>query len=93
MLKEKKASVTHEDLEIFTSTIHSFVYDVLGLVTETAAQGSNKLEGVVNMLIGMRKQARDNKDWSLSDLIRDELSALGIQLKDGKEGTSFTVEE
>ncbi|MFW2348693.1 MAG: cysteine--tRNA ligase [Wenyingzhuangia sp.] len=93
LLKEKKASVTHEDLEIFTSTIHSFVYDVLGLVTETAAQGSNKLEGVVNMLIGMRKQARDNKDWSLSDLIRDELSALGIQLKDGKEGTSFTVEE
>ena len=43
------------------------------------------------MLIQMRKDARDNKDWALSDKIRDELNALGIQLKDGKEGTTFSV--
>ena len=43
------------------------------------------------MLIGMRKDARDNKDWALSDKIRDELAALGVQLKDGKEGTTFSV--
>ena len=39
----------------------------------------------------MRKEARDNKDWVLSDKIRDELAAIGIQLKDGKEGTTFSV--
>jgi cysteinyl-tRNA synthetase len=44
------------------------------------------------MLIGMRKQARDNKDFALSDQIRDQLIALGIQLKDGKEGTSFSIQ-
>jgi cysteinyl-tRNA synthetase len=38
------------------------------------------------MLIEMRKQARDNKNFALSDQIRDQLIALGIQLKDGKEG-------
>jgi len=43
------------------------------------------------MLINMRKQARDNKDFALSDQIRNELSALGIQLKDGKDGTSFSL--
>jgi len=42
------------------------------------------------MLIGMREEARANKNWALSDEIRDKLLALGIQLKDGKEGTSFT---
>ena len=43
------------------------------------------------MLIEMRKQARDNKNFALSDQIRDQLVALGIQLKDGKEGTTFSV--
>jgi len=46
---------------------------------------------VVEMLITMRKEARENKDWALSDEIRDKLLALGIQLKDGREGTTFTV--
>ena len=46
---------------------------------------------MVELLIGMRNNARDNKDWALSDKIRDELLALGIQLKDGKEGTTFSV--
>jgi cysteinyl-tRNA synthetase len=41
------------------------------------------------MLIEMRKQARDNKNFALSDQIRDQLIALGIQLKDGKEGTTL----
>jgi cysteinyl-tRNA synthetase len=43
------------------------------------------------MLIEMRKQARDNKNFALSDQIRDQLIALGIQLKDGKEGTTFSI--
>jgi cysteinyl-tRNA synthetase len=43
------------------------------------------------MLIEMRNQARANKNFALSDEIRDKLLALGIQLKDGKEGTTFTT--
>jgi cysteine--tRNA ligase len=43
------------------------------------------------LLINMRMEARANKDWALSDKIRDELLAMGIQLKDGKEGTSYIV--
>ena len=44
------------------------------------------------MLIGMREEARANKNFALSDQIRDQLLALGIQLKDGKDGTSFSVQ-
>ena len=46
----------------------------------------------MEMLIGMRNDARANKDWALSDKIRDELLEIGIQLKDGKEGTTFSVQ-
>ncbi|WP_010135665.1 cysteine--tRNA ligase [Ochrovirga pacifica] len=92
LLKEGKEQLTAQDLDLFTNTLHVFIFDVLGLFTENTSQENNKLEGVVNMLIDMRKVARDNKDWSLSDQIRDELKALGIVLKDGKGETTFTVE-
>ena len=73
-------------------TLETFTFDVLGIRNEkAAADNSEKLAGVVNMLIGMRDDARANKNWALSDEIRDKLLALGIQLKDGKEGTSFNV--
>ncbi|PIX07599.1 MAG: cysteine--tRNA ligase, partial [Flavobacteriales bacterium CG_4_8_14_3_um_filter_35_10] len=49
------------------------------------------LDKVVSMLIKMRNQARADKNWSLSDEIRDELASYGVQLKDGKEGTTFSI--
>ncbi|MDX8553269.1 cysteine--tRNA ligase [Tenacibaculum sp. 1B UA] len=91
-IKEEKASLTADDLVVFKNTINAFVFDVLGLMNETSeGNNSDKLSGVVDMLISMRKEARENKDWALSDEIRDRLLELGIQLKDGREGTTFTV--
>ncbi len=90
-IKENKASLISEDLEIFKATINAFVFDVLGLTNETKQDSSDKIDGVVELLIKLRKEARDNKDWALSDQIRDELIALGIQLKDGREGTTFSI--
>ena len=92
LLTDKKETLTAADLEDFTHTLKGFVFDVLGLVD--AAQENNqsdKLEGVIEMLIEMRNQARADKNWALSDEIRDKLLALGIQLKDGKEGTVFSL--
>jgi cysteinyl-tRNA synthetase len=92
LLKEGKETITAEDLKTFTAAINGFVFDVLGLEDEKTSDSNNdKLEGTVNMLIEMRKQARDNKNFALSDQIRDQLIALGIQLKDGKEGTTFSI--
>lgn len=71
--------------------MHAFVYDVLGIENTNTEQDAGKLDGVVELLINMRKKARDDKDWGLSDQIRDQLMELGIQLKDGKDGTSFQI--
>ncbi|OSY87714.1 cysteine--tRNA ligase [Tenacibaculum holothuriorum] len=91
LLRDKKAKVSEEDLKDLQETLNAFVFEVLGLLDEEKQQGSDKVDGVVELLIKLRKEARDNKDWALSDQIRDELLALGIQLKDGREGTTFTI--
>lgn len=90
-VKENKATITPSDLALLKETITAFVFDVLGLQNNNQSETNHdKLEGVVNMLIGMRNQARADKNWALSDQIRDELLALGIQLKDSKDGTTFS---
>ncbi|TGN29453.1 cysteine--tRNA ligase [Empedobacter tilapiae] len=88
-IKDSFENITAEDLERLKAIMNGFVHDVLGLDTEAANESSDKLDGVVKMLIEMRNQARVDKNWALSDQIRDELSVLGIQLKDGADGTTL----
>jgi cysteinyl-tRNA synthetase len=92
LLKDGKASLTAADHEAFTKALNAFTFDVLGLRNEVGEDSSNeKLDGVVNMLIAMRNEARANKDFALSDQIRIKLADLGIELKDTREGTTFTI--
>ena len=91
-MKDNKASLTSDDLELLKKTMNAFTFDVLGLVNVTKADtGTDKLTGAVELLIELRQQARANKDFALSDKIRDDLAAKGIQLNDGKDGTTFTT--
>lgn len=91
-MKAGTEKLTSEDLEKLKTAIHAFVFDVLGLKAEEENQGNlNKLDGTIQLLIKMRNQARLEKQWALSDQIRDELLELGIQLKDGKDGTDYSL--
>jgi cysteinyl-tRNA synthetase len=95
IIKDGKAKITAEDLEVLKKTISDFIFDVLGLVDTAEAANNdfgNKLSGTVELLIKLRAEARANKDFATSDKIRDELLEIGIQLKDGKDGTSFAIE-
>ncbi len=92
-IKEKKATISASDLALLKTTIKGFVFDVLGLVNsnETSSGIGDKLSGTVELLIKLRAEARANKDFATSDKIRDELLEIGIQLKDSREGTSFSI--
>jgi cysteinyl-tRNA synthetase len=93
VVNDGKETLTAEDLKSLSETLNTFVFDILGIRNEKlVANNSDKLEGVVEMLITMRLEARTNKNFALSDQIRDQLFALGIQLKDGKEGTTFSIQ-
>lgn len=86
-------TLTNDDLKLLTATMRTFLYDILGIKDEkSTSNNSDKLEGVVDLLIGIRNEARANKNFALSDQIRDQLLNLGIQLKDGKDATSFSVQ-
>ncbi|WP_420400564.1 cysteine--tRNA ligase [Flagellimonas sp.] len=92
LIKEGKESITEADKNLLQQVMATFVYDVLGIENQTVAEdNSQTLSGVVELLIGLRNEARANKDFATSDKIRDELIALGIQLKDGKDGTTFSL--
>jgi cysteinyl-tRNA synthetase len=91
LINDKKETISAQDLELLSVTLHNFVFDVLG-IEKLIANSSDKLSGVVEMLITMRNEARANKNWALSDQIRDKLAALGIILKDGKDGTGYNIQ-
>ena len=92
LIKDGKEQITSEDKDTLATTLNAFVFDVLGLFKEDGTEANDdKLEAVINLLIAMRNEARANKDFAQSDFIRDQLAAMGITLKDGKEGTSFTL--
>lgn len=91
LLNDKKATISVEDLGKLKSILNIFTFDILGLVRENNQEESKALDGAVELLIKLRKEARENKNWILSDQIRDELLILGVQLKDGRDGTTFTI--
>ena len=92
-LKNGSEQATASDIDLLKTTFRGFVFDVLGLL-DLANEGSgsdDKLGSAVELLIELRNQARANKDFATSDQIRDELQKVGIQLKDGKEGTTYSL--
>jgi cysteinyl-tRNA synthetase len=92
LVREGKQTISSSDKEILENTMKAFVFDVLGIETAHGESGeTEKLDGVVQLLIDMRNKARADKDYATSDQIRDALSSLGIQLKDGKEGTTYSL--
>jgi cysteinyl-tRNA synthetase len=87
-VKDGKLSIDAANLEILKNIIQLFVFDVLGLKNEQAA--NDDLPKVLNLVVSLRNEAKLNKDYATSDKIRDGLQKIGIQLKDGKEGTSWS---
>lgn len=77
--------VDAETFQAFKTTFLDFMEEVLGL-KEEASQDEKLLDSVLHVLIDLRKKAREDRNYALSDKIRDDLKKLGVQLMDGKEG-------
>jgi cysteinyl-tRNA synthetase len=90
LVNDGNESITESDKNELSSFFHTFVNEVLGLKNETDSQ-SNKLEDVMKVVIELRSEAKLKKDFATSDFIRDKLNAVGIDIKDSKEGTSFSI--
>jgi cysteinyl-tRNA synthetase len=90
-IKAGTENISEKDLQEFKSFYNLVVFEILGLKEEKASESNDNeiLSGAVDLLITLRQQAKTNKDWATADKIRNDLNAIGIELKDGKDGVEW----
>ena len=88
-----KGSISTEDLQELQATWHLFVEDILGLrmTQEKTDTSLDAYRGAVDMLLNIRLEAKQQKDWATSDRIRNQLTALGFNIKDTKDGFEWNL--
>ncbi len=90
---EKKDTIGVEVLELLQSELRMIIREVLGLKSEKANDGGGEIiGGLMDLMIELRASVRSKKDWESADKIRDGLKAMNVNLKDGKDGTSWTID-
>ncbi|MBR5476637.1 MAG: cysteine--tRNA ligase [Bacteroidaceae bacterium] len=92
-IADKKATITADDLADLKETFRLFTFDILGLKEERGSDSEREAAfgKVVDMLLEQRQAAKAVKDWATSDKIRNELAALGFEIKDGKDGATWKL--
>jgi cysteinyl-tRNA synthetase len=91
-VNDKKDTLTAEDIDTLNKVFNVFMIDIFGLLSDAGADSQKTLEtidGLMNIIIDLRQQARQQKDFATSDKLRDALDSLNIIIKDSKEGSSW----
>jgi cysteinyl-tRNA synthetase len=85
--------LTAADIELLKKLFNIFVFDILGLKVENDNSYDDEfINSVIDASVKIRTIIKNNKDWSTSDLIRQELNKIGIKIKDKKEGGEWELE-
>jgi cysteinyl-tRNA synthetase len=88
LVNDGKESITESSKATMKLLIKDYCEGVLGLVSEDAGSGDG-LSDAMEIILNLRGKAKAEKNWALSDQIRDELKAKGFEIKDGKDGTTW----
>ena len=92
-VNQQKANISKEDWEVLLGSINSFVFEVMGLQKSNLTNNENsKINDVLDILLELRDDARKNKNYELSDKIRDMLKNKGISINDSNKDSSFTID-
>jgi cysteinyl-tRNA synthetase len=93
-VNDGKAQINENDLDLLKSFMQTFVFEIMGLVSEEQSSSLDHelLDKVVKILLQQRQDAKNRKDFAASDVIRNQLAALGIIIKDTKEGATWERE-
>ena len=93
-LADGQTTITAAGLEALKKVVHTWVFDILGLKSETEGGNAAREEAygqAVDLLLSLRAKAKAQKDWATSDQIRDELARLGFEVKDTKDGATWKL--
>ena len=92
LVHDGKATLSADDVAELQSVFHLFVEDLLGLQTaDSLGAGLEAYKKAVDLLLDIRMEAKRNKDWTTSDRIRNELAAIGFEIKDTKDGVEWRL--
>ena len=94
LLLDHKTKISAEDLQELGDTMRLFIYDVLGLKSNKGANNVEREKAygkIVDMVLTMRQKAKEAKDWTTSDQIRDALANAGFEVKDTKDGVTWKL--
>ena len=89
MLHEGKETLTADNLDELKNVFKTYLFDILGLSASDktdVGEYDDAYKGAVDLLLSLRMEAKNNKDWGTSDRIRNELAQMGIEVKDTKDG-------
>ncbi len=93
-VNDGKETITADDLSLLKTIMHNFVFDVLGLKSEQSNSLTDKaLQGVMEVILEIRKEVKAKKDFAASDKLRDDLNKLNIVIKDTKDGATWSIQE
>ncbi|MDD2570621.1 MAG: cysteine--tRNA ligase [Bacteroidales bacterium] len=93
LVKESRESINAADLDILKRQMHLFLEDILGIKMEQAESGESELlPKVIQLVLDIRQEAKKNRNFELSDQIRNQLGGIGITVKDRKEGADWEIE-
>ena len=99
-IHDGNATISEADLKELKDVWQTYAIDILGLTLDSSLEGRSggvsdgklyAFHGAIDLLLGIRLQAKQNKDWATSDKIRNELTALGFQIKDTKDGFEWSI--
>jgi cysteinyl-tRNA synthetase len=88
---DKKEMISLPDLELLKNMFRVFIFDILGLKEESSEDQNDVVKGLMDLILAIRKEVREKKDFSTSDQIRDTLQNLKITVKDTKEGPEWKI--
>lgn len=92
LVHDGKETISSADLGELKAVFSLFIEDLLGLQAENeAGSGNEAYKKAIDLLLNMRLEAKQNKDWATSDKIRNELTALGFEIKDTKDGFEWKI--
>jgi len=90
-VNDGKEKLSKKDIENFKVLFQTFLIDILGLRPNKKETDDNLLNEIMEVLLKLRKNAKENKDWTTADLIRDELNKINVKINDSLDGSSWEL--
>ncbi|MBP7497138.1 MAG: cysteine--tRNA ligase [Bacteroidales bacterium] len=90
LAKDKKENLTEEDIKLLKKLYEVFIFEILGMRNEASADNNELTGELMNIILSLRKELKNKKDYQSADKIRTDLEKINITIKDTKEGTEWS---